>query len=671
MSLTQKRPETAPGPEPAPAPRWSPITLRAWIIGLALIPLLIFWLEYTEIVSSGPDLAAMSLPMAVLFALLVLIGINLLVKRFSPKKALTQAELMFIYTMNTVAIYIGGIGMMQFLTPALVGWKHFATKENKWENWHQFIPPWAVPDTSVVDGYYKGKTSFFTADNLVGWAGPILIWTGFIFTLLFCFYCIATLLRRQWVDRERLIFPIVQIPLEITRDGGNTPLWRNRLLWAGVALPAVLETMAVIHFTMIPTFPLPVHIKPDSTLDIGQYVTSSPWNSIGYTVTAFYPLVIGLTYLLSLDVSFSCWFFYLFTKIQSVGATAFGFRDPGAGPTLANMPYVAEQGVGAFVGLAVFSLWLARPHLADAWRKAFRGDNSIDDSDEPMTYRAAYLGLFASSLLLIGFGVALGLPLGITLIFWTLLLLLAVTFTRIRAEAGLPWGQAPWGNAHGTMIAFAGGRAFSAHELTAFSFTRWFDSDWRCLSMPAQMEAMKIGDTAGPRPMNPRHLTAAILVAIVVGSFASWGSCLGIYYHYGAANATMNDWRTGQGHYGFDELQGWLNSPKPMDSARITASLVGVAVVLLLGFLRTRFTWWPLHPIGYAVGSTDTMTWIWFPVLLGWLVKLLILRYGGVKVYRAALPFFIGLVLGDYTISCLWALYFLASGHAGYRTFPI
>ena len=83
-----------------------------------------------------------------------------------------------------------------------------------------------------------------------------------------------------------------------------------------------------------------------------------------------------------------------------------------------------------------------------------------------------------------------------------------------------------------------------------------------------------------------------------------------------------------------------------MDSGRITASVVGVAVVLLLGFLRTRFTWWPLHPIGYAVGSTDTMTWIWFPVLLGWLFKTLILRYGGVKVYRQALPFFIGLVLG-------------------------
>ena len=299
-----------------------------------------------------------------------------------------------------------------------------------------------------------------------------MIWTGFIFTLLFCFYCIATLLRRQWVERERLIFPIVIIPLEITRDGGTTPLWRNRLLWGGVALPVILETMAAIHFTLIPTLPY-FPIKPERAgFELDPAFTTSPWNAIGYTTMAFYPLVIGLTYLLSLDVSFSCWFFYLFTKVQNVGATAFGFRDPGAGPTLAHMPYIAEQGVGAFVGLALYSLWLARPHLADTWRKAFRGDHSIDDSDEPMSYRAAYLGLFGSSFLLVGFGVALGLSLRLSLLFWVLLLLLALTFTRIRAEAGLPWGTgALRATSHGTLIAFGGTESLTPRELTAFSFT--------------------------------------------------------------------------------------------------------------------------------------------------------------------------------------------------------
>ena len=663
-------PSSQPPAAPSAAPRWSGITVRAWVIGLLLIPILDFWLEYTEIVAEGPDLAAMSLPMAVLFALLVLVGINLAVKRFRPKWALSQAELLFIYTMNTVAIYIGGIGMMQFLTPALVGWKHFQTPQNKWNSWEHFVPKWATPDPAVIPGYYTGRTTFFTPENLLGWAQPIAVWTGFIFTLLFCFYCLAALLRKQWVDRERLIFPMVIIPLEITRDGGSTPLWRNRLLWIGVGIPAVLESMAVIHFTLVPTFPY-IPIKPEYSLQLETGITTPPWNAIGYTPMAFYPLVIGLAYLLSLEVSFSCWFFYLFTKVQTVAVTAFGFRDPGAGPTLAHMPYIAEQGVGAFLGLALFSLYLARPQLTEAWRKAFRGDTTVDDSGEPLSYRFAYIGLFVSFAALVGFTVALGLSLVVALAFWILLLLIALTFTRIRAEAGLPWGQAPWGLTHGTMVSFAGTEAFTPRELTGFSFVRWFDSDWRCLGQPAEIEAMKIADTTTPRPMNPRHLTIAIFVAILVGTLAAWISCLAIYYHFGAGNAKLEVWRTGQGRYGFDELQGWLTTPRPFDSGRVSASAIGLVVVILLGFLRTRFPWWPLHPIGYSVGSTDTMTWIWFPVLLGWLFKSLILRYGGVKLYRQALPFFIGLVLGDYAVSGLWALYFLASGSSGYRTFPI
>jgi hypothetical protein len=400
-------------------------------------------------------------------------------------------------------------------------------------------------------------------------------------------------------------------------------------------------------------------------------MTNAPWNAIGYTTVSFYPLVIGLTYLLSLDVSFSCWFFYLLTKVENVATTAFGFRDPGAGPALNRIPYTGEQAVGAFLGLALFSLYLARPHLIAAFRKAFRGDDAEDDSDEPMSYRAAWIGLFAASVLLVGFGIAVGLSLWLSLVFWALFLLFALTFTRIRAEAGLPWGHMPPGGAHGNIVNIGGTEMVTQHNLVAFSQLRWFDADWRCMGQPTQLEAMKIAGSAQPRAMNPRHLTAAVLVAIVVGTLSAWFVCLGLYYHYGAASASVDGWRTGQGHYGYDEMQAWMNNPQPLDTARLGGVAIGFVIVSLLALLRTQFVWWPLHPIGYAVGNTDTMTWIWCPMLIGWLCKTLILRYGGVKVFRQALPFFIGLVLGDYGISGLWALIFLATGHSGYRTFPI
>ena len=115
------------------------------------------------------------------------------------------------------------------------------------------------------------------------------------------------------MDEEKLLFPIARIPLEITR--GDVPFWRNRVFHLGLAVPAVIESLNSLHYTFFPTLPY-FHIKPDDTLNIMQYLTVKPWNSLGYFSLAFYPLAIGLTFLLTTDISFSCWFFYLVDKAE-------------------------------------------------------------------------------------------------------------------------------------------------------------------------------------------------------------------------------------------------------------------------------------------------------------------------------------------------------------------
>lgn len=656
-----------------PPRRFAPVSLRAFLLGLLLIPLLVYWVEYTEIVANGPDLAAMALPTAVLFMLLVLVAVNRVIRRLVPARALTQAELLTIFSMNAVAVGISGIGQMQFLSPTLVGWLYYATPSNGWANrFYRFVPSWAVPDKSVAADYYAGRSSLFTPAHLAGWAPVVAVWTGFLLMMMACLYCITVLIRRQWVERERLVFPIVQIPLAITQDGGSGPIWRSTLLWAGVTLPVLLEVAAAIHFTWLPAMPY-LPLKPEPALQIDQYVVQRPWNAIGVTPLSFYPFAIGLAYLLPLDVSFSCWFFYWLAKLETIGATAFGFRDAGAGAALAHIPYTDEQAAGAWVGLALFSLLLARPHLLAAWRKAFRGGTGADDSDEPLSYRAAFLGLFVSSAFLVAFGVALGLSLGLSIVFWVLFLLFALTMTRIRAEAGIAWGvgsQSAWPGAHQNLVNIGGTQNFTAPALTGLTFLRWFDSDLRCLAQPPQLEAMKLAGEAGPPPLHPRQLTWALGAAALVGTLAAWACCLGIYYHYGAAGAVVNSWRTSLGASPFASLVGWMNTPLPSDPARLSGAVLGLGAVSLLSVLRTRFVWWPLHPIGYAIGSTDMMAWLWCPTLIGWLAKSLILRYGGAKLFRQALPFFLGLILGDYAISGILALICAVTGQPGYRTFP-
>ena len=157
------------------------ITRRALLIGLLLIPLMCFWIEYTEIVAEATDLVAMSLIIAVVFALFVLLGINMVLKRVFPKAAFTQSELMFIYIMQTVSVGISGIGMMQFLVTFCGNVFYYGTPENRWkETLLPSVKTWLLPKESVTKAFYTGQSSFWTPEHIMGWLSPILVWSAFI-----------------------------------------------------------------------------------------------------------------------------------------------------------------------------------------------------------------------------------------------------------------------------------------------------------------------------------------------------------------------------------------------------------------------------------------------------------------------------------------------------------
>ncbi len=676
---------------PQPGPQLHGLTARALLIGLALVPVMAFWNEYTEIVAQATDLAAMSLPIAVVFALCVLIGLNLLLKRYLPRVAFTQAELLYIFVMQTVSIGISGIGMMQFLSTTLADYFYYATPENQWQlKFSPFLRSWLFPDPRVTRGFFTGQSSFYQWAVIRGWLSPILVWSALIFLLLGVMFCINVIIRKQWIERERLTFPIVVVPLEITQEGAPIGLLRNRTLWAGFAIPAAIETMASLNY-LYPSVPF-LPIKPsDPRLDITALFSTPPWNGAGTIQLSFYPLVIGLTYFLPLDVGFSLWFFFLFSRFENVAATALGYHQAGASLSASRMPYLGEQSAGAFIGLALFALYTMRTHLAEVLREALRpplrsevpspksaprpheSDSPspllpFSPSVEPLSYRTAVLGVLSGSFALTAFSVALGMAWWIPLVFFVIYYLFVITFTRIRAEAGLPWGYGPDMNVHQAMLSSAGVNSMSTQSLVGFSQLLWFDLDYRDTAMPHQLEALKIADTAR---MNPRHVAYAVLLATAVGALASWIAILTCYYQNGAATAHVNDWRTNMGKETWNRLKDWMDNPTKSDLPRMEGVAIGVAVTAALMWLRSRFAWWPFHPVGYAVAGTFTMPWLWCATLMGWLVKVLTVRYGGMKTYRRAIPFFIGLILGDYVTGSLWAIYGSVTGVTTYRAFPI
>ncbi|MDP7119599.1 MAG: hypothetical protein QF395_04680, partial [Arenicellales bacterium] len=90
----------------------------------------------------------------------------------------------------------------------------------------------------------------------------------------------------------------------------------------------------------------------------------------------------------------------------------------------------------------------------------------------------------------------------------------------------------------------------------------------------------------------------------------------------------------------------------------------GFCFTLFLASMRTRFLWWPFHPVGYLVSGSFGLFRLWLPIFVTWLAKTLILRYGGLEWYRKARPFFFGLIFGEFLVAFLrtvadliWRLY--------------
>ena len=160
-----------------------------------------------------------------------------------------------------------------------------------------------------------------------------------------------------------------------------------------------------------------------------------------------------------------------------------------------------------------------------------------------------------------------------------------------------------------------------------------------------------MADVAG---MNNRRLFMAMMLAAVVAIIAVFWANLSLIYKNGAASR-LSSFHYGIGGGAFEKLQRWLSYPQAPDPIRVGFMGIGMIAVLLLRILRMRFLFWPFHPAGYALAVSFAIDYFWLPLFLSWMLKSLVLSYG-IKGYRKAIPFFLGLILGDFVVGGLWML---------------
>jgi hypothetical protein len=232
------------------------------------------------------------------------------------------------------------------------------------------------------------------------------------------------------------------------------------------------------------------------------------------------------------------------------------------------------------------------------------------------------------------------------LLFMGILFVIVLVVARLRAELGLPTFELYQVGGDQVLPAVAGTNAWSRGDYTAMTLFFFLTRTHRQFPMQTHVDAMQIGRRTGT-PL--RSLSALILLASAWGIICAFWAYLHSVYAVGFESAKFQGpalWAFGQDPW--NKWNHWLHSPMPPDGGTVRAYLFGIAFTLFLSAMRARFVWWPFHPAGYLVSGSFGLFRMWLPIFVSWLVKVLLLRYGGLGAYRRALPFAYGLVLGEF-----------------------
>ena len=548
--------------------------------------------------------------------------------------ALSQGELLVIYVMLSVASATAGHSMMEILVSTLGHAFWFATPENDWKDlFWRYIPTWlAVADRDVLSGYYEGDSTLHTKRHLLGWLMPVMSWFGFLFALLFVMLCITLIVRKPWTEDEKLAYPIIQLPARMTSEGFFT----NRLMWIAFGLTMAFDIINGLHH-IFPTIPS-VFEK-----EYRFRFTEKPFSAMGWLRLGIYPFVLGIGFLIPLDLLFSSWFFFWIWKGQQLIGSVAGLEGTG-------YPYINYQGFGAYMGIFLIAVWRGRKYLKNLFGTKV---DPTSTRDEPMSHRSLILAFIAGIAFLIFFCLRAGMSLWAILVFFGLYFAFSTAVSRMRAELGSPMHDLHYTGPERVMVAAVGTRPLGPNNLSMFSFFWFFTRTFDSHPMPHQLEGFKLASTAGIRS---RFMLFAILIALFVGILSQFWALISIPYRLGAVHE-MSRVPIIYGAEPWRQLQNWLTHPLPPDYWALGFTGIGLLFALFLMLMRMKFFWFPFHPAAYAaVCGSWAVNYIWFTLLVAWGLKLILLKYGGRNTHRKAMPFFLGLILGQFTVGSLWTI---------------
>lgn len=636
--------ETGEGEQPQ-RERVRPIRARALALSFLATPFLCY------AATQQPLSTSFSLLVPPVGLLILLALVNVALRRWLPRAALSQSDLIVVFSLAAVATAVGS-------EYSYVG--HSAIHEFPLEtdnptvrdNMLVYLPDWLiVKNKALVEDISGGGHGFFyVIGKLPVYLPRYLPWVLLLSLSCMTMLCVNSLMRQMWCRKERLSFPLIQLPVAMAESGGAGPLFRSKLMWGAFGVMFAVDMLNGFNY-LYPNVPaLPTKIL----FDLGPLFKEQPLASLSYTPIAIFPFITAIGFFMPSDMLFSVIVFYLLRKATHVALAAYGmpqgiftgtFADPGP-------PYWDEQSWGAVLALFVGTVWFSKGYLKEVWRDILSGAKPEDGG---LTHRWAFIGLVVCFAGTMSYGMIGGLPVGYMALYVGIYIVFSVVLTRMRAQIGPPTHEFAFFGPNSFMNRFFGTKWLSNGQATWVSQVYvTMNRIHRNHPMPYQLEAMKMGSQNGIKQRSLFWSIALITpLALLFGFF---------FLHVRAyRTGEFNYWNIGT-HY----LHLVVDNRTGPNVVGITMTLVGFTVVMLMDAVRFRFPGFPLHPAGYLLSLNYGVDFYWFGMLIALIVKLFVQRYYGLRGYDKLRSVAMGILIAEYSAEMIWMTMALITNQSTY-----
>jgi hypothetical protein len=648
------------------------MTLRSIIIGLGTALFIAGYNHFSDYVVHQGRFISNLMPVAVYGTLLFfLLIVNPLLRRLKAEWALRARELAVVVGFALVACSVPSYGIVECIPTGVMLPQHLQRVEPGWKKVDAvgMAPKRMLADVSedpetllneYVSGMSEGKghISYKQIPWHVWWR-PLGFWLPLVLCMAIGTLGLALVFHRQWSRHEQLPYPITRFARALFPKEGRAlgGVFHTRAFWIGFGLIFLI----LLNNYLCRWWPQ-IFIRVQQHLDFTPMAKLVPTLVQGHGLRLLRPTllftVIGLSYFLASEVSFSMAFGpFIFCFIAGILAKYGIALRTGHHQSVKLEAFLFT---GGYTGIVLMVLYTGRYYYWSVLKRCF-GLRAKDDVPPAAAWGMRVFlvatGAFVAQLVLVG------LDWQLAILYTILALIIYITVSRTIAETGAFYigtevfpGAIIWG--------FMGAAALGPSTMVIMFFVTVIllvGPGWA--PMPFAVQALKVSDD---EHVGTGRFTVAsvgiILICTVVALFAL------IYWQYdqGALQASggwpryscqfpwknmveITDTLTAQGTLQQAEsLSGWqrFTHLQPTWPA-VSAFFIALALSLGIGMARLRFVRWPFHPVMFVfLGGAQALT-MSGSFMIGWIIKTLVNKYGGERMYQSLKPFMIGVIAGD------------------------